>query len=59
LSGVGARWDCVPRVCGGGGGGAGGGAPLGAVSALTWCGQASLGVNHIISDGTGGAFVSS
>jgi len=29
LSGVGALWDCVPRVCGGGGGFAGGGVPLG------------------------------
>jgi len=30
LSGVGALWDCVLRVCGGGGGCAGGGVPLGA-----------------------------
>ena len=30
LSGVGALWDCVSRVCGGGGGCAGGGVPLGA-----------------------------
>jgi len=30
LSGVGALWDCVSRVCGGGGGCASGGVPLGA-----------------------------
>ena len=41
--GVGALWDCVPRVCGGGGGCAGGGVPLGAVLALSWCGEVSLG----------------
>jgi len=40
---VGALWDCVPRVCGGGGGCAGGGVPLGAVPALSWCGEVSLG----------------
>jgi len=38
-----ARWDCVPRVCGGGGGCAGGGVPLGAVPVLSWCGEVSLG----------------
>jgi len=43
LSGVGALWDCVPRVCGGGSGCAGGGVPLGAVLALSWCGKVSLG----------------
>jgi len=43
LSGVGALWDCVPRVCGGGGGCAGGGVPLGAVLALSWCGEVPLG----------------
>jgi len=43
LSGVGALWDCVPRVCGGGGGCAGGGVPLGAVPVLSWCGEVSLG----------------
>jgi len=43
LSGVGALWDCVPRVCGGGGGCAGGGVPSGAVPVLSWCGEASLG----------------
>jgi len=43
LSGVGALWDCVPRVCGGGGGCAGGSAPLGAVLVLSWCGEVSLG----------------
>jgi len=31
LRGVGALWDCVPRVCGGEGGCTGGGVPLGAV----------------------------
>jgi len=48
LSGVGALWDCVPRVCDGGGGCAGGGVPLGAVPALSWCGEVSLGGKHII-----------
>ena len=40
LSGVGALWDCVPRVCGGGGGCAGGGVPLGgcARAVLMWGG---------------------
>jgi len=40
LSGVGALWDCVPRVCGGGGGCAGGGVPLGgsARAVLVWRG---------------------
>jgi len=41
--GVGALWDCVPRICGGGGGCAGGGVPLGAVPVLSWCGEVSLG----------------
>jgi len=45
---VGALWDCVPRDCGGGGGCAGGGVPLGAVPALSWCGEVSLGGKHII-----------
>ena len=36
-------WGCVPRVCGGKGGCAGGGVPLGAVPALSWCGEVSLG----------------
>ena len=49
LSGVGALWDCVSRVCGGGGGCAGGGVPLGTVPALSWCGDVSLGGIHIIS----------
>ena len=39
LSGVGALWDCAPRVYGGGGGCAGGSVPLGAVPALSWCGE--------------------
>jgi len=52
LSGAGALWDCVPRVCGGGGGCAGGGVPLGAVSALSWCAEVSLGGIHIIIDAT-------
>ena len=43
LSGVGALWDCVLRVYGSGGGCAGGGVPLGAVLALSWCGEVSLG----------------
>ena len=42
LSVVGALWDCVPRVCGGGGGCAGGDMPLGAVPVLSWCGEVSL-----------------
>jgi len=32
----------------GGCAGAGGGAPLGAVRALSWCGEVSLGGTHII-----------
>jgi len=47
LSGVGALWDCVPRVCGGGGGCAGGAVPLG-VPALSWCGEVPLGGIHTI-----------
>jgi len=48
LSWVGALWDCVFRVCGGGGGCAGGGVPLGAVLVLSWCGEVYLGgiLNH-------------
>jgi len=46
LSGIGALWDCAPRVCGGGGGCAGGGVPLGAVLALSWCGEVALGGKH-------------
>jgi len=46
--GVGALWGCIPRVCGGGGGCAGGGVPLGAVPALSWCEEVSLGGIHII-----------
>ena len=42
LSGVGALWDCVPRVCGGGGSCAGGGVPLGAVLVLSWYREVSL-----------------
>jgi len=50
LSGVGSLWDCVLRVCGGGGGFSGGGVPrLCTVPALSWCGEVSLGGNHIIS----------
>jgi len=41
-AGVGALWDCVPHVCGGGGGYNGGGGPLGAVPVLSWCGEVSL-----------------
>jgi len=44
---VGALWDCVPRVCGGGVGCASGGVPLGAVpAALSWSGEVSLGAKH-------------
>ena len=50
LGGVGALWDCVPRVCGGGGGYAGGGVPLGVVTALSWCGEVSLEGKHIRED---------
>jgi len=32
----------VPRVCGGGGGCAGGSVPLGAVLALSWCGEGGV-----------------
>jgi len=35
MSGVGALWDYVSHVCGGGGGCAGGGVPLGAVPELS------------------------
>jgi len=35
LSGVGALWDCVPRICGGEGGCDGGGVSLGPVPALS------------------------
>jgi len=44
LSRVGALWDCVPRVYGGGGC-VGDGAPLGAVPVLSvsWCEEVSLG----------------
>jgi len=48
LSGIGALWDCVPRVYGGGGGCASGGVPLGAVPALSCCGEVSLGCILII-----------
>jgi len=51
FSGVGALWDCVPRVFGGGGGCAGGGVPLEAVLTLSWCGEVSLGGILIISSG--------
>jgi len=46
--GVGALCDCVPRVCGGGGDCAGGNVPLGAVPALSWCKEVSLGGIHNI-----------
>ena len=48
LSGVGALWDCVLRVCGGGGGCAGGGVPLGAGPCCPDVGRCLLGVNIII-----------
>jgi len=43
LSGVGALWDCVPHVYGGGGGCACSGVPLGVVPVLSWCGEVSQG----------------
>ena len=46
---VGALWDCVPRICGGGSDCAGGGVPLGDVSVLSWCGEVSLGGKHSLS----------
>jgi len=49
LSGVGALWDCVPRVCGGGGGCAVGGVPLGAVPVLSWSGEVSRGLTSPLS----------
>jgi len=45
LSGVGALWDCVSRVCGGGGGCAGGGVPLGAGPCCPDVGRCLSGVN--------------
>jgi len=48
LSGVGALWDCVSRVCGGGGGCAGGGVPLGAGPCCPDLGRCLSGVNIII-----------
>ena len=47
LSGVGALWNCVSRVCGGGGGCAGGGVPLGAGPCCPDVGrEVSLGGKH-------------
>jgi len=48
LSGVGALWDCVSRVYGGGGGCAGGGVPLGAGPCCPDVGRCLSGVNIII-----------
>ena len=48
LSGVGALWDCVSCVCGGGGGCAGGGVPLGAGPCCPDVGRCLSGVNIII-----------
>jgi len=48
LSGVGALWDCVSRVCGGGGGCASGGVPLGAGPCCPDVGRCLSGVNIII-----------
>jgi len=48
LSGVGALWDCVSHVCGGGGGCAGGGVPLGAGPCCPDVGRCLSGVNIII-----------
>jgi len=50
LSGVGALWDCVPRVCGGEGGCAGDGVPLRDVPALSWCGEVSRGETSSLGD---------
>ena len=50
LSGVGALWDCVSLVCGGGGGCAGSGVPLGAGPCCPDVGRCLSGVN-IISQG--------
>jgi len=52
LSGVGALWDCVSRVCGGGGGCAGGGVPLGAGPCCPDVGRCLSGVNIIIITGS-------
>ena len=51
LSGVGALWDCVSRVCGGGGGCAGGGVPRGAGPCCPDVGRCLSGVNIIIRAG--------
>jgi len=48
LSAVGALWDCVSRVCGGGGGCAGGDVPLGAGPRCPDVGRCLSGVNIII-----------
>ena len=48
LSGVGALWDCVSRVCGGRGGCAGGGVPLGAGPCCPDVGRCLSGVNIIL-----------
>jgi len=45
---IGALWDYVSRVCGGGGGCASGGVPLRAVLALSWWRKVSLGGEPII-----------
>ena len=46
LSGVGALWNCVPRVCGGGGGCASGGVPLGAGPCCPGVGRCLGGKHH-------------
>jgi len=50
LSVVGALWDCVSRVSGGGGGCAGGGVPLGSGPCCLDVGRCLSGVNIIITD---------
>jgi len=58
LSGVGALWDCVLRVCDGGGGCAGGNVPLGAGPCCPDVGRCLSGVyNHLNPSATGGGGV--
>jgi len=46
VGGCGWLWDCVPLSVVVGAGCAGGGVPLGAVPALSWWGEVSLGGTH-------------
>jgi len=45
--------DCASPVCGGRGGCAGDGVPLGAVSAISWCGEMSFVGKHTITTVSG------